>query len=104
MQAGLGSLLKIKPLLRIHAGGIEVEKPRTMGKAVDRMVGLVAGLGHLERLSMVHTELLDSLRRLVAPLALADAPLPTIEASPAIGVHLGPAAMAVKLSGIIPGF
>ena len=98
-QASLGSLLRIKPLLHIHEGVIEVEKPRTMSKAIERMLTLVSGLGALERISLIHTHAgqtqLDEMRRLIGPFLPARiAPL-TVEATPALGVHLGPGVVAL---------
>ena len=104
LMSSLGSLLQIKPVLRIHSGVIEVEKMRTFGKAVQRVVDRVRELGPLEQLSFVHAhtlEKLDSLRRQAQALfpvgtseTQANPPL-VGEVTPAIGVHAGPGAVGL---------
>jgi fatty acid-binding protein DegV len=100
-MASLGGLLQIKPVLRIHNGVIEVDKMRTFGKAVQRVVDRVRELGPLEQLSFVHShaiEKLESLRRqaqVLLPIAMpCNTPL-VGEISPAIGVHSGPGAVGL---------
>ncbi len=104
LMSSLGSLLQIKPVLRIHSGVIEVEKMRTFSKAVQRVVDRVRELGPLEQLSFVHAhtlEKLDSLRRQAQALfpvgtseTQANPPL-VGEVTPAIGVHAGPGAVGL---------
>jgi DegV family protein with EDD domain len=101
LMASLGGLLQIKPVLRIHNGVIEVDKMRTFGKAVQRVVDRVRELGPLEQLSFVHShaiEKLESLRRqaqVLLPIAMpCNTPL-VGEISPAIGVHSGPGAVGL---------
>jgi DegV family protein with EDD domain len=101
LMSSLGSLLQIKPVLRIHNGVIEIEKMRTFGKAVQRVVDRVRELGPLEQLSYVHShaiEKLENLRRQAQSLFPNGDPsnAPLIgEVTPAIGVHAGPGAVGL---------
>jgi DegV family protein with EDD domain len=94
--AMLGSALNLKPLLELRDGRIEsVEKVRTKGKAISRMIDLVAEktAGRTPvRLATLHANAEDEAR---SALEAASARLNPIEqilasVSPAIGTHAGP--------------
>jgi len=101
LMSSLGGLLQIKPVLRIHNGVIEIEKMRTFGKAVQRVVDRVRELGPLEQLSLVHShaiEKLENLRRQAQSLfpVATTSNIPLVgEVTPAIGVHAGPGAVGL---------
>jgi DegV family protein with EDD domain len=101
LMSSLGSLLQIKPVLRIHNGVIEIEKMRTFSKAVQCVVDRVREMGPLEQLSLVHShaiEKLENLRRQAQSLfpvaTTSNTPL-VGEVTPAIGVHAGPGAVGL---------
>jgi DegV family protein with EDD domain len=95
-QAMLGSALNLKPLLELRDGRIEsVEKVRTKGKAINRMIELVvertAGRTPV-RLATLHA---NAEAEAKSALEAASARLNPIEqilaaVSPAIGTHAGP--------------
>ena len=95
-QAMLGSALNLKPLLELRDGRIEsIEKVRTKGKAINRMVELViertAGRNPI-RLATLHANAEAEAR---SALATAAAQLNPVEqfltsVSPVIGTHAGP--------------
>ena len=95
-QALLGSALNIKPLLELRDGRIEsIEKVRTKGKAISRMIDLVvekaAGRNPV-RLATLHANAEAEAR---AALQVAAARLDPVEqilasVSPVIGTHAGP--------------
>ena len=106
-QAMLGTILNIKPLLELQEGRIEsVEKIRTKGKALTRMLDLVeekvAGRTPI-RLATVHANaeaealtLLETARRRFNPIESLHSPL-----SPVIGTHAGPGTVALAfMTGI----
>jgi DegV family protein with EDD domain len=106
-QAMLGTLLNIKPLLELQDGRIEsVEKVRTRGKALARMLDLVeekvAGRTPI-RLATVHAnaeaealKLLETARQRFNPIESLHSPL-----SPVIGTHAGPGTVALAfMTGI----
>jgi len=60
IQAVIGTLLRIKPILDIRAGAIDLaERARTMGRAVERLLALVQDLGPLERAIVLHANTPD---------------------------------------------
>jgi DegV family protein with EDD domain len=96
-QFGLGTLLKIKPILHVYDGEVTiVEKVRTSKRARDRLVELVGNLGTQERLALLHTnapEAAAELGRLGSHLFPAGARPEAYEVTPAVGAHIGPGAV-----------
>ncbi len=70
--AGIAGLLKIKPIMTMNDGKPASERIRTREKALKRVVALLAAVGKLERVALVHThanaEALTVLRVLAAHL------------------------------------
>jgi len=98
LMSSVGSLLQIKPVLRIHNGVIEVDKMRTFGRAVQRVVEKVKDLGPLEQLSLVHSHALkkvEDLRQQAQALFPPGKPILCEEITPAVGVHAGPGAVGL---------
>jgi DegV family protein with EDD domain len=94
--AMLGSALNLKPLLELRDGRIEsVEKVRTKGKAISRMIELVveqvAGRTPV-RLATLHANAEDEARSALEAAATQLNPVEQVLAavSPAIGTHAGP--------------
>jgi DegV family protein with EDD domain len=101
-QAMLGTALNIKPLLELQEGRIEsVEKIRTKGKAMERMLDMVGekiGGRAPVRLAAAHAncpadadELLKKASERFHPVETVTSPL-----SPAIGAHAGPGTVALS--------
>jgi DegV family protein with EDD domain len=98
VQASVGSLLRIKPLLLLHKGGLTLERTRTTQGVLDRLHQSVRGLVPLENLAVVHAnarekaeELWTQFRYLAPGI---DMPIVT-QVTPAIGVHVGPGAVGL---------
>ncbi|MDO9086315.1 MAG: DegV family protein [Anaerolineaceae bacterium] len=90
---GIGSLLKIKPLMSFHAGIPIFEKVRTRGKAIERMLNYVKNLGHLEHVSVIHTQALETAKWLYhkAFSLIPENNQPIYQTvTPAVGAHVGP--------------
>jgi DegV family protein with EDD domain len=94
--AGLASLLQVKPILTMHQGKPGSERVRTRDRALKRVVELLAAVGSIERLAIVHShalpERLAELRAMAQPL-LPSAEIWTEEITPVIGAHIGPGAV-----------
>lgn len=95
LQAGLGSLLQVKPILKLHDGALTTERVRTRGQAVRRLMELLCERLPVQHVAMVHThareraeEFLTEVRQL-----LPAGDVPIVEATPAIGAHIGPGAL-----------
>jgi DegV family protein with EDD domain len=90
--AAFGTLLKVKPLLKMHDGNPTAERVRTRNGAVRRLVELLEESGPFERAALLHSaaarrarEFRETVRRLLPP---GDIWLEEI--NPVIGAHIGP--------------
>ena len=95
-QAMLGSALNLKPLLELRDGRIEsIEKVRTKGKAINRMIELIiertAGRDPI-RLATLHANAEGEAQSALQTAAAQLHPIEQILASvsPVIGTHAGP--------------
>jgi DegV family protein with EDD domain len=96
-QWGLGSVLQIKPILKMNGGVAEMERVRTSNGAHGRLMALVEELGPLETLAVVHTHAPEArraaLRQRAAHLFPEGEPMMEAEVTPVIGAHIGPQAL-----------
>lgn len=93
--AGIGSLLRIKPLLKMHQGKAESERVRTLSAAYKRLLNLLEDIGGIEKAALVHThayERAEALRQQAAHL-LPAGEIPSVDITPVLGAHLGPNAV-----------
>ena len=92
-QFGLGTLLRIKPVMMIQADDISVvAKIRTRKRAIKQTIEMVNEFSPFERLAIIHVnapELAEELRQQALDLFQTEHPPFTMEVTPAIGVHLG---------------
>jgi DegV family protein with EDD domain len=93
--AGIGSLLQIKPLLKMHQGTPTSERVRTADKAMDRLVELLQELHPLERVALVHTHANEKASQLYDRVRqwLPEGEIPSVDITPVIGTHIGPGAV-----------
>lgn len=95
-QSALGSVLQVKPILRMNEGEIEMERVRTRGRAIARIIEIASELGPLEDLALVHTyapeEAMDLYRQAEALFPESVPPM-SAEVTPVIGAHIGPGAV-----------
>jgi len=94
--AGIGSLLKIKPILKMNDGVATSERVRTTNGADKRVVELVESFGPLEQVAIVHSNATEKAKILQAMAIDADlmpdaTPL-SVNITPVIGAHIGPGA------------
>lgn len=94
---GVGTLLRIKPLLHVFDGNVEmIERVRTRSRAVRRLIEHVEALERLERLVVLHTRNADGAGDLgeeAAHLFPAEDDFLAVEVTPTIGAHVGPGAL-----------
>ena len=94
-QSSLGSVLQIKPILRMHAGEFDMERVRTRNGASARLLEVVTQLAPFEKLTLVHTHAPDKaqlLRQKASHLFPDDEEPMVAEVTPVIGTHIGPGA------------
>jgi DegV family protein with EDD domain len=95
VMAGLGSVLQIKPLLKMYDGNPTAERVRTRKRATERLISLLSDLVPLEQVALVHTQAPDrveDLRQRVQHL-LPEGEVPSMDITPVIGAHIGPGAV-----------
>lgn len=93
--AGLGSLLQVKPILKMHLGQPTSERVRTSSKAIQQLITLLAEQAPLEQVALVHTNAAnqaDALRQKIQHLLPGDKIL-SVDITPVLGTHLGPGAV-----------
>jgi DegV family protein with EDD domain len=95
VMAGLGSVLRIKPLLKMYDGNPTAERVRTRERATQRLISLLSELVPLEQVALVHTHAPDraeELRQQVQHL-LPEGETLSVEVTSVIGAHIGPGAV-----------
>jgi DegV family protein with EDD domain len=94
-QSSLGSVLQIKPVLRMNRGEFQMERVRTRNHAYARVMELVTQLAPFEELTLVHThapQKVALLRQQASHLFPSDQEPLIAEVTPVIGSHIGPGA------------
>jgi DegV family protein with EDD domain len=95
-QRFLGSALNLKPILAVQEGRVEaIDRVRTKGKALDRVLELVVEQSQGRtpvRLATLHANASQEARELLEKASQKLQPVETIfsEVSPVIGTHAGP--------------
>jgi fatty acid-binding protein DegV len=100
-MANLGSLLQIKPILTMYAGKPGNERVRTRNRAITRLLEMLAAVGPLERLAIVHTHAPERVAelRIQAASLLPEGDLMVADITPVIGAHIGPGAYGFAVVG-----
>jgi DegV family protein with EDD domain len=96
LQANVGTLLQIKPILTVREGVPEtLGRVRTLSKAIQTVAELARAEAPLERIAILHSNFLEGAQRLKEQLAdiLPTEPIDNIvfsDVTTAIGTHIGP--------------
>jgi DegV family protein with EDD domain len=88
----LGTLLHVKPLMKMHDGNATAERVRTRDRAVQRLIELLQEAGALEKVALLHSAAADRAQALlqrVRPILPAGDIL-VEEINPTLGAHVGP--------------
>lgn len=94
--AALGGLLSIKPLLEVCNGDVKaIGAARTTRSAAERLLGVLAELGPLEKLSILHTNAEPRAREFIDMLMARyrkhmPAEIRIVNVTTVIGAHVGP--------------
>jgi DegV family protein with EDD domain len=97
--AGIGSLLQVKPLLKMYDGNPTSERIRTQEAAHRRLLALLEQCSPVERIALVHTNAAAEAYELLARVE-SDLPRTQVESvdiTPVIGAHIGPGAIGFAL-------
>lgn len=91
-QASLGTLLQIKPFLKVQEGKVlKLGEARTRRKGIERLYELLVKLGKLERLAILHTNAENDARQMMSEFVhlVKSQPL-IVNVTTIIGAHVGP--------------
>lgn len=102
--SGIGSLLRLKPLLKMHNGVSASEMVRTTKKAEERLVHLLKERMPLERFALLHTnaaEAAEAFRERIADF-IPKGPVYSMDITPVIGAHIGPGAVGYAILSADP--
>ena len=95
-QFGIGTLLKIKPVVDAHLGTVTMAaRVRTSQRAVAKVLELLTAAAPLERVAVLYTDtraVAEALRDQAAHLLPSAAEIILMQITPAIGAHIGPRA------------
>ena len=95
-MAGLATILQIKPILTMNKGQPGTERVRTRERAMKRVIEMLAAIGKIERVAIVHTHALPEhiakLREMAGSL-LPPGEIMIEDITPVIGAHIGPGAL-----------
>ena len=97
-QEMLGTMLNIKPLLILEEGEIvALEKVRTRGKAIEKLVEFIGEFTRIERMVILHSTTPEDVALLIEQinLVLPNMNIKVEQYGPVIGTHLGPNALGV---------
>jgi DegV family protein with EDD domain len=99
-EFGIGTLLRVKPLIKVHLGTVDmVEKVRTSKRAMNRFLEMVTELGPLEDLSLLYIQSmeqeLEAFRQQTQFLVPEGCVPLAVELTPAIGAHIGPGGLGI---------
>jgi DegV family protein with EDD domain len=98
VQAMLGTLLQIKPIIEVRAGEVRlVERARTHSRSLNQMTELVRSLGPLDHAIVLHANALDRAERLADLLQETDPGWRRLigQAGVTIASHAGPGAVGI---------
>jgi DegV family protein with EDD domain len=99
MLVDLASLLKIKPVILLRLGGISlVDRIRTSSKQIEVLIKLAQQQSPLEWIGVAHTNAAEKAAQLATSLRKQfhfEKEIWIEEATPVLGVHAGPDALAV---------
>lgn len=98
-QAFMGSLLKVKPILKVADGEVlPVDRPRNLRRGLQRLEELVREQGPASKLAVAYTTdagPAEEIRNRLSDLVDSENTY-TLQVGSAIGTHIGPGAVAVS--------
>ena len=103
-MAGLGSLLKVKPILTMKNGQPVSERVRTSSKAETRLIKMLEELQPIERFALLHTNAPEEADAFYARITdlIPDEEVYSMDITPVIGSHIGPGAVGYAIISMMP--
>jgi DegV family protein with EDD domain len=101
-KALLGSILNVKPLLRLQDGEVvPVGQVRTRAKGIDRLFEFVKSTAEIQDLAVVYNTTPDEAQSLAERIGsiFAKEKIRMARVGPTLGIHMGPGALVVTFRG-----
>ena len=99
LLVGIANLFHIKPIIQLHQGTLRMAaRVRTSSRGIDWLVESVHKMGKLDKLAILHTNAIERARALQDRIQSMMPSLIDIlitEATPILGVHVGPRAVGL---------
>ncbi len=98
-MSGIGSLLQLKPILKMSGGEPTSERVRTYQKAEKRLVELLGKRQPIERFALLHTNApreAELFRKRIDAF-IPDQDIYSMNITPVIGAHIGPGAIGYAI-------
>lgn len=96
IKASLGSVLQIKPIMKMMHAKVGMDAARTTRGAYQRLIDIIRSLGPLQELHLVHTNAPREaalLRQQAIDLFPQETVPYSVDVTPVIGSHIGPGAV-----------
>lgn len=96
----LGSILQLKPLLRVEEGQIvPFERTRTRSKAISALINFTREFDSIDDAIVLHNTTPDEAEALAAQIAtvMKVESVPTVQVGPVVSAHVGPGILGVAL-------
>lgn len=96
----LGSLLQLKPILRVEEGQVvPFERTRTRPKAIATLIDFARELRDIDQVAVLYNTAPDEAHGLATSLgeALGIAEIPVVQIGPAISTHVGPGVLGIAV-------
>lgn len=95
-SAVLGNMLSVKPIISLKEGEVvTVERPRTRGKAFERMAQILKESGQIEQIAIAESNEQVGKQLVEALKPVYNDQIPIYKLGPVIGTHTGPGAVAL---------
>lgn len=99
LLVGIAKLFHIKPIIQLHQGTLRMAaRVRTSSRGIDWLVESVHKMGRLDKLAVLHTNAIERARVLqdrIQSMTPSLNEIPITEATPILGVHVGPRAVGL---------
>jgi DegV family protein with EDD domain len=98
-MTGIGSLLRLKPILKMIDGKATSERVRTFKRAEERLMQLLKERLPVERFALLHTNAAREAEDLLARIKkiIPVQPVYSMDITPVIGAHIGPGAIGYAI-------
>ena len=99
VKAGIGDLLKIKPILEVSDGLLKsYGQVRTRNKSISRMSQMIKEYKNIQSLSFLHTNTINTVKNIFYKLEIKlPSPPKFVTINPGVGTHTGPDAIGFSI-------